>query len=804
MTISQTGGDGTLSITTFTGGVSASTTFTYTAGTNATLDPTINVQIGGNDIVGSPFTIDQIPDVADPTTSTVTGMPSTVVVGQTTPPITVTMRDQYGNITTNGTVTISQVGGDGTLNPTSITGISPATFTYTAGTDAAQDPTVSVQIGGTHIVGSPFFIDQIPDVPAQLRFIQNPTDTRSGDQFSPTVTVEVLDQYGNRNTTNVVTVNLSSSGSSFLTGNTSVNSVLGIATFTGVGICGTAGAGYTLTATSAGLTATTSTLFSILIGDPVGLAFTTQPGQVGPNIAGQPIVQQPVVAIVDCGGNTVATTAIVKLEINTAPDPGLVGQLVSITTAVNGVASFSGVSFTKAGTYTLRAQTVGTPMLPAVVSDPFVVTNASASQLAFSVNPPNETSATSTFDVEVQVQDQYGNLVPNYTTTVTLSLTAISGTGVLSADYTVTTGTGTIPFTNVNVNRPGQYYLEAAATGLNPGISTVFNVVPGPAVAAQSTITPTTATVPVGGFTTDFVVVKRDANGNLTTVGTVSVNVHTDNSGGGSTTVIDNGTTAIIRYTSGNNAGTDVYQFYAHITSAADDNDIADLVSITQTPSVPVVANVKAVLEGPFDQSSGALMHNLLNQYGFLPTTDPYGLGESVAVVPANAVDWVVVELRDKNSNTTTVAQRAAFITTTGTITDLDGSSQVAFSSITADDYYIVIKHRNHLWIMSSSATTLNTGSSTLYDFTVSQSKAYSQSQLPMVGLPRLAPSVYGMVAGDAASTFGIINAADRVAVRNASGQTGYLVTDVTLDGIVNAADRIVPRNNAFRVTQVP
>ena len=804
VTISQTGGDGTLSITTFTGGVSASTTFTYTAGTNATLDPTISVQIGGQDIVGSPFFIDQIPDVADPTTSTVTGMPSTVVVGQTTPPITVTMRDQYGNITDNGTVTISQTGGDGTLNPTSIVGMSPATFTYTAGTDATQDPTVSVQIGGTDIVGSPFFIDQIPDVPAQLRFIQNPTDTRSGDQFSPTVTVEVLDQYGNRNTTNVVTVNLSSSGSSFLTGNTSVNSVLGIATFTGVGICGTAGAGYALTATSAGLTATTSTLFSILIGDPVGLAFTTQPGQVGPNIAGQPIVQQPVVAIVDCGGNTVPTTAIVKLEINTAPDPGLVGQLVSITTAVNGVASFNGVSFTKAGTYTLRAQTVGTPILPAVVSDPFVVTNASASQLAFSVNPPTETSATSTFDVEVQVQDQYGNLVPNYTTTVTLSLTAISGTGVLSADYTVTTGTGTIPFTNVNVNRPGQYYLEAAATGLNPGISTVFNVVPGPAVAAQSTITPTTATVPVGGFTTDFVVVKRDANGNLTTVGTVSVNVQTDNSGGGSTTVIDNGTTAIIRYTSGNNAGTDVYQFYAHITSPADDSDIADLVSITQTPAVPVVANVKAVLEGPFDQSSGALMHNLLNQYGFLPTTDPYGLGENVALVPANAVDWVVVELRDKNNFNVTTATRAAFITTTGTITDLDGSSQVAFSSITADDYYIVIKHRNHLWIMSSSATTLNTGSSTLYDFTVSQSKAYSQGQLPMVGLPRLAPSVYGMVGGDAASTFGIINAADRVAVRNASGQTGYLVTDVTLDGIVNAADRIVPRNNAFRVTQVP
>ena len=71
-------------------------------------------------------------------------------------------------------------------------------------------------------------------------------------------------------------------------GTTTVNAVAGVATFTGVGISGTAGTSYTLTFTSGSLTATQSiiptfgiatqaTITTQAAGAPSGSAFTTQP-----------------------------------------------------------------------------------------------------------------------------------------------------------------------------------------------------------------------------------------------------------------------------------------------------------------------------------------------------------------------------------------------------------------------------------------------------------------------------------------------------------------------------------------------
>ena len=49
---------------------------------------------------------------------------------------------------------------------------------------------------------------------------------------------------------------------------------------------------------------------------------------------------------------------------------------------------------------------------------------------------------------------------------------------------------------------------------------------------------------------------------------------------------------------------------------------------------------------------------------------------------------------------------QSAFILRNGTIVDLDGSSPVHFAQ-TADDYFISVKDRNHLAVMSTSAITL-------------------------------------------------------------------------------------------------
>ena len=69
------------------------------------------------------------------------------------------------------------------------------------------------------------------------------------------------------------------------------------------------------------------------------------------------------------------------------------------------------------------------------------------------------------------------------------------------------------------------------------------------------------------------------------------------------------------------------------------------------------------------------------------------------------------------------------FLKSDGTIVDTDGTSPVQFTGLSAGNYYIVIRHRNHLAIMSASAIPLSS-SSALYDFTTAQSQAYTLEQI--------------------------------------------------------------------------
>lgn len=64
-------------------------------------------------------------------------------------------------------------------------------------------------------------------------------------------------------------------------------------------------------------------------------------------------------------------------------------------------------------------------------------------------------------------------------------------------------------------------------------------------------------------------------------------------------------------------------------------------------------------------------------------------------------VDWVFVELRDKNDYTAVVATRSGLIQRDGDIVDLDGTSTLYFNNVATDSYFVVIRHRNHLGVMT-------------------------------------------------------------------------------------------------------
>jgi len=101
-------------------------------------------------------------------------------------------------------------------------------------------------------------------------------------------------------------------------------------------------------------------------------------------------------------------------------------------------------------------------------------------------------------------------------------------------------------------------------------------------------------------------------------------------------------------------------------------------------------------LAGPYNTTSG-LMNIGLKTKNLIPLTDPYGLGTTVAAIPANVVDWIKVELRDKTNPAAILYTKAFFVDNTGNVLYKDGTGGAKFTGVPKDLYYIAIKHRNHL-----------------------------------------------------------------------------------------------------------
>ena len=102
-------------------------------------------------------------------------------------------------------------------------------------------------------------------VPVALNFVVQPTSTAFGQVITPPVRVAVQDGFGNTVSTgtHAITIALGNNpGEGILSGTLTQNTVEGVATFPGLSI-NNPGIGYTLTASAAGMTPATSTLFDI-------------------------------------------------------------------------------------------------------------------------------------------------------------------------------------------------------------------------------------------------------------------------------------------------------------------------------------------------------------------------------------------------------------------------------------------------------------------------------------------------------------------------------------------------------------
>ncbi|HMR92839.1 MAG TPA: hypothetical protein PKC69_11010, partial [Chitinophagaceae bacterium] len=83
-----------------------------------------------------------------------------------------------------------------------------------------------------------------------------------------------------------------------------------------------------------------------------------------------------------------------------------------------------------------------------------------------------------------------------------------------------------------------------------------------------------------------------------------------------------------------------------------------------------------------------------------------------------SVVDWVLLEIRNAAALGQVLSTRAALIQRDGDIVDLDGVSPVFFSDLEPGDFYVSVKHRNHLGVMTGTAVTLDENPLAVIDFT--------------------------------------------------------------------------------------
>lgn len=206
-----------------------------------------------------------------------------------------------------------------------------------------------------------------------------------------------------------------------------------------------------------------------------------------------------------------------------------------------------------------------------------------------------------------------------------------------------------------------------------------------------------------------------------------------------------------------------------------------------------VSVDVTAFLEGPYN---GTTMSQGLS--GLIPLNQPYNVApwnytgtESVASIPANAIDWVLIELRDATSagsagSATRIGRQAAFLRNDGRVIGLTGTPILDFGALTVTNgLFVIIHHRNHMSVLSSVALTETDGVYT-FNFSTGSGQAYNGT----LAHKQIGPGVWGMFGGDGDKN-GLINEGDESPIWEVTaGTKGYLGTDYNLDSQSNNLDK--------------
>ena len=433
-----------------------------------------------------------------------------VVVGSSAP-VTAILVGSGGTL--SGTTTVNAVGGIATFTNLVVKGVGSYTLTFTSGSlSAATSGAIAIA----------------PLPATQIGVATQPGGAQTGSALSPQPVVQVRNAEGGTvaGATTAITVTLTGDGT--LAGTTTVNAVDGVAKFADLVVNGVGS--YTLTFTGGGLASATSASFTTTPRPATQLAMATQPGGA---LTGSALAPQPVVQVKDAiGGVVVGSSVPVTVAL-----VGSGGTLSGTTTvnAVAGVATFTNLVVTGAGSYTL---TFSSGSLAAATSTSFAIAPLPATQLGIGTQPGGaQTGSSLAPQPVVQVRNSAGGTVAGATTAITATLVGSGGT--LAGTTTVNAVDGVATFTDLVVNGVGSFTLTFSGGGLTSVTSASFTTTARPATQLAITTQPGGA-VTLSALSPQPVIQVRDAVGGTVAGATNAVTATLVGAGGtlsGTTTV---------------------------------------------------------------------------------------------------------------------------------------------------------------------------------------------------------------------------------------------------------------------------
>lgn len=230
------------------------------------------------------------------------------------------------------------------------------------------------------------------------------------------------------------------------------------------------------------------------------------------------------------------------------------------------------------------------------------------------------------------------------------------------------------------------------------------------------------------------------------------------------------------------------------------DNTVASAFSASTTFTTSCLkVQAKLFLEGVYDANTMFMSNSSI---GILPNTQPYNRPpwnyfgtESASVLPNNAVDWVLLEIRDVN-NGNTVGKAAGLLLSDGMVQGVDGAMGLQIPTLTQNgNYQIIVRHRNHVDVMSNPLILPNTSP---YDFSSAMNQAVGEEQQIEVAATT---GVFGLIAGDITGD-GVITYIDfnAYAFQAANALNTYSEADCNLDTQIDNTDFNVYFNNVGQI----